>query len=138
MSRMIRRAWRPLVVPVQLVHEFAHVLAAAPWAEDWEVVIGPTDRDVAMDTFVEFQDDAPSVAIAFAHLAPFLTGLLGALVAGSLLIVGGLSGPSGAYDLLLWSAGAMAWVMYSRPSGHDLEGALRALRESDQEADDDG
>lgn len=133
---MIQVLWRAPVVPVQLIHEFAHVAAAAPWAEDWEVVIGPAERDVAMDTFVEFEEDAPRLAVAFAHLAPFVSGLLGALVAGLLMMLGGVSGPRSAWDLLLWSALALAWALFTRPSGHDLEGA-RAAFES-QEADDDG
>jgi len=124
---------RVTVLPIHLLHEFVHVLAAVPWADDWEVVVGPSDRDVSMDTFVEFRDDAPSVAVAFAHLAPFLTGLLGATVAGSLLVVGHVSAPSTTYELLLWSAAAMGWTLYTRPSGHDISGALAAL-----EADDDG
>lgn len=133
---MIQALWRVPVVPVQLVHELAHVAAAAPWAEDWEVVIGPAERDVAMDTFVEFRPDAPSVAVAFAHLAPLLTGLLGALVAGLLILLGDVSGPTSARDVMLWAALAMAWALYTRPSDHDLDGAVRAFQGS--EADDDG
>lgn len=122
-------------VPAQLCHEFAHVLAAAPWAERWEVVVGPTDADVSMDTFVEFDDEAPAWAIAWAHLAPMLTGLLGALVGGLGLVTGTVSGPRSPYELLLWSALAMAWAMYTRPSRADIDGALAALG---GEADDDG
>lgn len=124
---------RVTTVPIHLLHEFVHVLAAAPWADDWEVVVGPSERDVSMDTFVEFDDDAPSLAVAFAHLAPFLTGSIGAVVAGALLVVGHVSAPRTTYELLLWSAAAMAWALYTRPSGHDIRGALAAL-----EADDDG
>lgn len=127
-------SWRALrrmsVLPIQLAHEFVHVAAAAPWADEWEVVIGPQQRDVAMDTFVSFEDDAPDVAVAFAHLAPFLAGLVGAIVAGAVLVAEGIT-PTGTGDLLLWSAAAMAWTLFAKPSSTDLAGALAALRGAD-------
>jgi predicted MFS family arabinose efflux permease len=129
----VRAASRAVCVPIQLAHEFTHVAVAAPWAERWEIVVGPQDADVAMDVFVDFEADAPTWAVVVAHLAPFLAGVLGALIGGLVLAVGGVGIETGAVDLLVWSALAMAWVLYTRPSSHDLEGARAAL-----EGDDDG
>lgn len=130
---MIRSLSRATRLPIQLAHECAHVLAAAPWAEDWEIVVGPAESDVSMDTFVEWREDAPGWGIALAHLAPLLTGLLGMLVAGLLLASGRLPAPVTAWDLLVWSALAMAWTLYTLPSRRDLVGALEALKEGDDD-----
>lgn len=134
-------------VPVEFLHECTHVLWAVPWADQWEIVVGPAESDLSMHTVVDFDDDAPEWAIAASHLAPFVTGLLGALVAGVLMLQGDVEGPVTSWDLLVWSALAMAWVMYTRPSAGDLAGAKAALQDQDQgqgqdqatqEADDDG
>jgi hypothetical protein len=112
-----------------LAHEFAHVAAAAPWAESWKVVVG---RE-AMDTRVRFRDDAPEWAMFIAYLAPAMSGLLGALVGGLALATGVVEAPQSTWELLLWSAMAMAWAIYTRPSQTDLAGAMAVL-----EGDDDG
>lgn len=129
---MIGAVSRAVRAPVQLLHELAHAAAAAPWAERWRVVIGPYDG-VGMQTQVEFRDDAPAWAIASVYLAPLLTGLLGAFVAGLLLAIGRVDAPATGWDLLVWSALAMAWVLYTWPSQRDRAGARAALG-----GDDDG
>lgn len=130
---MLRSASRAARVPVELLHELTHAAAAAPWATDWQIVVGPGEAELSMHTVVEFRDDTPAWAEAFAHLAPFVTGLLGALVAGLMLMLGrGIGGVTG-WDLLVYSALGMAWALYTLPSRADLEGARAAL-----EADDDG
>lgn len=129
---MIGAVSRAVRAPVQMMHELAHAAAAAPWAERWRIVIGPRD-DVGMVTQVEFRDDAPAWAVAGSYLAPLLSGLLGAAVAGLLLAVGRVDAPATGWDLLVWSALAMAWTLYSWPSRSDLAGAAAALG-----GDDDG
>jgi hypothetical protein len=130
-------SWRALrrasVLPIQLAHECAHVAAAAPWADEWAVVISQTG-DPAMAHIV-FDDETPDVAEAFVHLAPFLAGLVGAIVAGAVLVAEGIT-PAGTGDLLLWSAGAMAWVLFAKPSSTDLAGALAALQDADDGGDE--
>lgn len=128
---MISAMTRSAAVPVQLLHELAHVAVAAPFAADWEIVVGPT----ATDTFVEFRDDAPAWGVALAHLAPLLSGLLGAGIAGLVFLAGGLSGPLTAWDLLLHSTLAMAWTLYTKPSRSDVQGAIRALQGADDSGD---
>lgn len=129
---MIGAVSRAVRAPVQLLHELAHAAAAAPWAERWRIVIGPRD-EIGMETQVEFRDDAPAWAIAGVYLAPFLSGLLGAGVAGLLLAVGRVEAPATGWQLLVWSALAMAWALYTWPSRSDRAGALAALG-----GDDDG
>jgi len=130
---MILQLLRLPLLPAQLLHEVAHVLAAAPWSQHSEVVVGPADSRAAMETIVEFEDDAPRLAIAWTYLAPAITGLVGALIGGYALMVGAVDAPRSVLELLLWSAMTMAWAIYTRPSRSDLAGAVHAL-----EADDDG
>jgi len=131
-------SWRALrrasVLPIQLAHEFVHVAAAAPWADEWAVVIAPQEGDPAMAHIV-FDDGTPGLAAAFVHLAPFLAGLVGAIVGGAVLVAEGIT-PAGTGDLLLWSAGAMAWVLFAKPSSTDLAGALAALQDADDGGDE--
>jgi len=130
---MLRSASRAARAPIEVLHELTHAAVASPWADDWQVVVGPQEATLSMHTVVEFDEDTPAWAEALAHLAPFLTGLLGALVAGLMLMAGHGFGNSG-WDLLVYSALGLAWALYTMPSSDDLAGARQAL----QEADDDG
>jgi ribose transport system permease protein len=60
-----------------------------------------------------------------------LSGMLAAFVGGLALLLGPLGVPSSPYELLAAAALAMAWTVYTRPSRHDIDGALAALQEGD-------
>lgn len=136
---VVAGAARAVRLPIHLLHELTHIAAALPWATDWRLVVGPRDSDAPMDVFVEFDEDAPRVGVALTHLAPFLAGLLGALAAVAALELGLVGTPSTPRELLVYSALAMAWALYSLPSAQDRHGAREALRgEAPGDADDDG
>lgn len=133
MSRIVR-ALRLAVVPAQLAHELTHLAAAAPWLEEWAVDLGPDAPGSRYAVHANVREGTPALAVAWMHLAPALTGLLGALVAGLAMLVGLLSTTQSPAWLLLSSALACWWAVYTRPSRDDLAGAIQALEEADDGA----
>lgn len=119
---------RPFKLPVQLLHELTHIAAAAPWLEDWRLVVGPTDSEDELAVDVAFAEGAPAWGIAVAYLAPMLTGLVGALTVAGSLSVGGLAPPATTLDLALWSAAGLGWFLYTAPSYADVAGAVALAR----------
>ena len=121
---------RPLKLAPKLLHEGTHLAAAAPWLQDWNIVIGPTGSESELDVYVEFVEDAPAWGIALSYLAPMLTALLGLLTVGGVVLVHGLPLTASGTDLLLWTAAAIGWTLYGLPSRRDIDGALREVRDA--------
>lgn len=119
---------RPLKLPVRLLHEATHIAAATPWLDDWRLVVGPTDSEDELGVDVAFADDAPAWGIALAYLAPLLFGLVGAAGVAAGVLVGGIPLPKSGFELALWSAAGLGWVLYSTPSVADIHGALAELQ----------
>jgi len=120
----LARVARPVKLPVRLLHEATHIAAATPWLADWRLVIGPAGSDDELGVDIAFADDAPAWGIALAYLAPMLLGLLGVSLVAVAVLVGGVFLPQTAFELAVWSAAGLGWVLYTAPSVADIHGAL--------------
>lgn len=131
--KSLARLTRPLKLPVRVVHELTHIVAATPWLDDWRLVIGPTDSPDELGVDVAFADDAPAWGIALAYVAPLICGLVGLIGVGIGILIDGIPLPQTTYELALWSAAGLGWYLYSIPSSADIHGAISALGgESDE------
>jgi hypothetical protein len=120
---------RPAKLPVRLLHEATHIAAAAPWCEDWRLVVGPTDSADELGVDIAWGDGAPWWGVALAFLAPMLLGLVGAACVAVAVVTGGVALPQTTFELALWSAAGLGWVLYSIESPADIAGALVAAKQ---------
>lgn len=131
---MTRRATRLALLvafPIALVHELAHYFSALPWADDSVMLLDPAGGRAT--TYVDFRPDAPRWAVAVSCVFPTL---LGAALGVAALLWWGLAGLALPADLLGWmrlSIAAMAWGVFSWPSGDDLEAARNGPEEGGSE-----
>lgn len=120
MSRVT--AVRHVLLPWILLHELCHVVAAAPWASDWQVTIASEGAAA----HVEWREDAPGWGMALAFLAPMLSGATIALATGVALSSGVTPEPS-PLSLLTWTAWGLGLIALTWPSKGDIEGAKAAV-----------
>lgn len=114
-----------LTAPIRILHELTHVLAALPWAEEWQIIIEPGYAEAR----VAWDEHTPGWGVAIASLAP---ALVGALLASVVLVSALLEGfplPATAEAGLWWALGGVAWALYAAPSPGDLQGATEAIRD---------
>lgn len=117
-SRVFAPVWVALTIPATLAHELLHALASAPWAQEVTVSARPRSFDVAC--LVEWREDTPRAAIALAHLAPVLVGLVAALVSGAIWYSSGGQLPSSTAEMVTWAVAAVWWAIFTWPSADDL------------------
>jgi len=113
-ARAASACWRVASLPATLAHELTHMLLAAPWAD--ETAVAWHADGVAC--FTNWTPSAPRWAIVLASLGP--------TILGSLVGIGGLwqmltAPPSSSRELLITAAIAAWWVIYTTPSGDDLD-----------------
>lgn len=112
---------RHLALPATLAHEVAHVAVGSPWAE--RVAIEWHPRDGLATAHIEWQDGAPDWAQAAAGIAPFVAGLVAAVMAVGVWLRSDIPAPSTAIGWSAWTIIAMWWVVFMTPSGQDLRTA---------------
>jgi len=102
--------------PARFLHEMAHALFAAPFAEELAIIVEPGGLDAAVG--IEWHDSAPEYAILLSYWAPMLIGLAVGIW-GAVRFVGGVA-PREPVSLLKWGVIAFWWAWFSMPSSVDL------------------
>jgi len=114
---MLRVLLSLLTLPGYLLHELTHCAVAAPWAR--QVAVAVDLRTGHPRARIDWRsDDPPKAASA---IAPFLMGM--AAMVGFLLLWASHGFPvtSGVQQFAVVVVGIMQWIIYTTPSGEDLE-----------------
>lgn len=114
---MIRAAMALLTLPGYLLHELTHCLVAAPWAD--RIAVCMDLRTGHPSARIDWAgDDPPKAASA---VAPFFMGM--AAMVGFLLLWLSAGAPinGGVTQFAAVVIGIMQWIIYTTPSGEDLQ-----------------
>ena len=114
-------------LPATLLHEATHAAFSAPWSRELALVMNP--RGVEAAVHVDWQEDAPRLAVALAHLAPAIVGsALAILVAVYWLATPGIGLPATVAGWGRLSIACWCWWIYVTPSREDVQGAFDEFR----------
>lgn len=117
-----------LTLPFRAAHELAHLAAALPWVESWEIRVSDAKADVE----VVWRRTPPRLLYALIFLAPTVFGLVTvAIVAWSLVERGGSPLPETQLEAVRAAVLVLGWILFTTPSRGDLAGARDALRGRD-------
>lgn len=99
-----------MFAPVVAAHEYTHVLASKPWANDAHVQSWLPPRVV-----ISYPSDASWAGVRFANLAPTLTGIL--IVPFISVFAMSVSAPLGVIIMCYW-------LIYTWPSKQDISPSI--------------
>ena len=113
-------------LPATLLHEATHAAFSAPWSRELALVMNP--RGVEAAVHVDWQEDAPRLAVALAHLAPAIVGSVLAIMVSVYWLGSGGQLPATVAGWGRLSIACWCWWIYVTPSRADLEGAFSEVQ----------
>lgn len=114
-----------LFVLPRIAHELTHVVAAWPWAQDWQVVL---DEEGGLAA-IKWQDDAPWWGRWLAYYAPLLSALALGTGVVTWTLLHGFQWPETVVAQAKIVVLVGWWAMYGRISHADRQGAREARRD---------
>lgn len=106
-------------LPVKLVEEVTHLVAAAPWASSVRVGRDPATGQPSVG--VEWRESAPDWGIWLAHYAPAVAGVALAVAIAVAWVTGEQATPSSAVEWAQLAIAFSAWAYYTVPSKEDRQ-----------------
>lgn len=111
-----------IALPARLIHELLHALTALPWAERVQIEMRP-DGD-ARARIAWRANPPPRAVVVLSALAPLLAGVLAAVVAVAMVVVGDLSTPSTPTELSLAAIAGAYVAMIANVQKEDVNAAF--------------